>query len=162
MPIRPISGAAPCTAIFTPDGRCWNDAETHVALVSRLQRRHPDGWAMSLSARSLATLLPLCPSGARVCAWVKPHGAAPATAGLHNVWEPLVVVRGRQRPPGVRDALVALPARGGGSLIGRKPIAFCNWLFQCLGLAPGDEFVDWFPGSGVVGRAWLELSVPKT
>jgi hypothetical protein len=130
----------------------------HVALVSLLQERHPDGWALSASARSLATLLPMCPPGARVCAWVKPHGASPQTYGLHNCWEPLIVVGGRQLRPGVRDWLSALPARGGGELPGRKPIAFCAWLFRCLGMQPGDTLADLFPGTGVVSRAWAELS----
>ncbi len=51
-----------------------------------------------------------------------------------------------------------MPARGGGDLIGRKPLAFCAWLFEALGMLPGDELVDLFPGTGIVGRAWAELS----
>lgn len=68
------------------------------------------------------------------------------------------VVGGRQRPPGVRDFLSAQPARGGGELPGRKPIAFCAWLFDLLGMLPGDTLIDRFPGSGIVGRAWQELA----
>lgn len=130
----------------------------HVALIASLVAAGYAGWALSASARSLATLLPLCPPGARVCAWVKPHGANVHTNGIHNCWEPVIVVGGRQRPPGVRDWLSALPARGGGKLPGRKPIAFCAWLFALLGMQPGDTLDDLFPGSGVVARAWLELS----
>jgi hypothetical protein len=92
-----------------------------------------------------------------VCAWLKPIGACTLTHGLHNCWEPLIVVGGRQRRPGVRDWTVAQPARGGGSLPGRKPIAFCAWLFDCLGMQLGDELVDLFPGTGIVS-AWSELS----
>lgn len=117
-----------------------------------------DGWALSTSMRSLRWVLPLCPEGARVCPWVKPHGAAPRTYGMHNCWEPLIVVGGRQLPPGVRDWLSALPARSGGDLPGRKPLAFCAWLFDCLGMVQGDTLDDRFPGSGIVGRAWRELS----
>ena len=51
-----------------------------------------------------------------------------------------------------------MPARGGGDLIGRKPLAFCAWLFEAMGMLPGDELVDLFPGTGIVGRAWAELS----
>lgn len=134
----------------------------HVALVSRLEERRLSGelcgWALSASARSLATLLPLCPAGARVCVWVKPHQPSPQTYGLHNCWEPLIVAGGRQRRPGVRDWLSALPARGGGELPGRKPIAFCAWLFQCLGMGRGDSLEDLFPGTGVITRAWDVLS----
>lgn len=138
----------------------------HGVLVSRLEERRKAGellgWALSASARSLATLLPMCPPGVRVCAWVKPHGASPTTNGIHNVWEAVIVAGGRQRPPGVPDSLVALPARGGGTLPGRKPIAFCAWLFRLLGMTPGDELDDLFPGSGVVARAWWELGRSST
>lgn len=130
----------------------------HVELVASLARSY-DGWALSTSARALRRLLPLCPDGARVCPWVKPHAPSPKTYGPHNCWEPLIVVPGRHRRPGVRDWLSALPARGGGTLPGRKPIAFCAWLFDLLGMAPGDELVDLFPGTGVVSAAWRELSL---
>jgi hypothetical protein len=115
------------------------------------------GWALSTSARALRDVLPLCPEGARVCPWVKPNGVSGQTYGLHNVWEPLIVVGGRKRRPGIRDFLIAKPARGGGTLPGRKPIAFCAWLFDCLGMLPGDRLVDVFPGTGIVSRAWSEL-----
>jgi len=137
----------------------------HRALVSLLQERRLssgpdrlDGWALSTSARALRRILPLCPEEARVCAWVKPHGASPLTYGIHNCWEPVIVVGGRQRRPGARDWLSALPARGGGTLPGRKPIAFCAWLFGLLGMEPGDELEDIFPGTGVVTAAWRQVS----
>jgi hypothetical protein len=116
------------------------------------------GWALSTSAKSLRDLLPLCPPQARVCAWVKPHGISPRTYGLHNAWEPVIVVGGRARRPGKRDWLRAMPARGEGTLPGRKPIAFCAWLFELLGMEPGDTLVDLFPGTGIVARAWAEVS----
>lgn len=37
---------------------------------------------------------------------------------------------------------------------GSKPEKFCFWLFEILGMEPGDELVDIFPGSGAVMRAW--------
>ena len=116
------------------------------------------GWALSTSARSLRELLPLCPPEARVCPWVKPINPSPRTFGLHNTWEPLIVVVGRPRQPGKRDWLRAMPARGEGTLPGRKPIAFCAWLFELLGMLPGDTLLDLFPGTGIVSRAWAELS----
>lgn len=135
----------------------------HARLLSSLEGRRQAGellgWALSASARSLATVLPMCPAAARVCAWVKPHGAAPATYGIHNCWEPVIVVGGRQLRPGRRDWLSALPARHGGTLPGRKPIAFCAWLFGLLGMQPGDDLEDLFPGTGVVTRAWRHLSL---
>jgi DNA modification methylase len=39
-------------------------------------------------------------------------------------------------------------------VIGAKPAAFCRWVFELLGAAPGDVLEDLFPGSGAVGRAW--------
>lgn len=135
----------------------------HPALIASLVARHDAGeiagWALSTSAAALRDLLPLCPQGARVASWVKPHGVSSRTYGMHNVWEPVIVVGGRKRRPGVPDGLTALPARGGGStLMGRKPIAFCAWLFDLLGMVPGDTLDDLFPGTGIVGRAWDELS----
>ena len=129
----------------------------HVALVASLLQDY-DGCALSTSAKALRDVLPLFPPSARVCAWTKAIGAAPLTYGPHNTWEPLIVVSARRLRPGVRDWLRAQPARGGGTLPGRKPIAFCAWLFALLGMLPGDELVDLFPGTGVVGRAWAELS----
>lgn len=129
----------------------------HRELVASLRSSGYDGWALSTSADALREILPLCPPDARVCPWVKPIGVGPRTRGLHNTWEPLIVVGGREVGP-VRDWLRAQPARGGGELMGRKPLAFCAWLFDCLGMAPGDELVDLFPGTGIVARAWAEAS----
>lgn len=130
----------------------------HAALIASLEYSGYDGWALSTGAYALREVLPLCPPRARVCAWVKPIGVSSKTNGLHNTWEAVIVVGGRQRPPGRRDWLRAMPARGGGDLPGRKPLAFCAWLFDCLGMQPGDEFVDLFPGTGIVTRCWRELS----
>lgn len=74
------------------------------------------------------------------------------------MWEALIVVRGRQEPPGKCNWLRAQPARFGGELPGRKPIAFIAFLWRMLGARPGDALVDLFPGTGIVGRAWENLS----
>ena len=129
----------------------------HVSLLQELQDGRFDGWALSTSARALRGLLPLCPEGARVCVWVKPHGVSPLTYGIHNAWEAVIVVPGRQRRPGKRDWLSTHAARGGGTLPGRKPAAFCVWLFDLLGMLPGDALDDMFPGSGIVGRCWASI-----
>lgn len=129
----------------------------HAALIAQLEAGGYDGWALSTSAKALRDVLPMCPEGARVCPWTKPVGVPPATRGAHNTWEPLIVVRGRELPGGFRDWLCAQPARSGGTLPGRKPIAFCAFLFQQLGMLPGDELTDLFPGTGMIGRAWLEV-----
>jgi hypothetical protein len=31
---------------------------------------------------------------------------------------------------------------------------FCFWLFDLMGMKPGDDLVDLFPGTGGVMRAW--------
>lgn len=131
----------------------------HAALIASLEASKYAGWALSTWARALREVLPLCPPTARVCAWMKPHGIpAKRSRGMHNVWEALIVVTSRRLRPAVPDALRALPARGGGELPGRKPLAFAAWLFECLGMRPGDELVDLYPGTGVIGRAWASLS----
>ena len=128
----------------------------HTRLLRSLQGF--DGWALSTSSKALRDLLPLCPPEARVCAWVKPIGASTRTYGIHSTWEPLIVVPGRKERPGRRDWLMAQPARNGGDLPGRKPIKFAAWLFGLLGMRPGDELLDLFPGTGIIGRAWQEIS----
>jgi hypothetical protein len=141
--------------------RRYYDSEEvdHRELVARLVRDFPDGWALSTGAYALREVLPLCPAGVRVCAWTKPHGAHVRGHGIQNVWEPLIVCGGRQRPPGVRDTLSTHAARGGGTLPGRKPRRYVEWLFALLGIDPrlGDELEDLFPGTGIVTRAFREL-----
>ncbi|MBX3205092.1 MAG: hypothetical protein KF764_08480 [Labilithrix sp.] len=131
----------------------------HAELIASLEASGFDGWALSTAADALRDVLPLCPAHVRVTSWVKPIGASSRTYGIHNTWEPLLVVGGRKLRGGVRDWLSAQPARFGGALPGRKPLAFCAWLFDLLGMLPGDELVDLFPGSGVVSRAWSNLSL---
>lgn len=128
----------------------------HAELVSRLVQF--DGWALSTSQRALRDVLPLCPPEARVAAWCKPIGVPSATRGPHSTWEPVIYLPARWQRPGRRDWLLAMPARGGGTLPGRKPLEFCKWLFGLLGMAPGDVFVDMFPGTEVVTSAWLAAS----
>jgi hypothetical protein len=130
----------------------------HYRLVLSLATSY-DGWALSTGAYALRELLPFCPPEARVCPWVKPNGVSGQSLGMHNAWEPVIVMPARRLRGGVRDWLRAKPARGGGDLPGRKPLAFCGWLFDLLGMLPGDELVDLFPGTGIVSRAWRELSL---
>lgn len=136
----------------------------HAELIARLERRRATGdlggWALSTSGKAgaLTFLLPLCPPDTLLCPWVKPIGVSSRTRGAHNTWEALIVVPGRRLRPGVRDWLLAQPARFGGTLPGRKPLAFVRWLWSLLGACPGDQLEDLYPGTGVVGRAWAELS----
>ncbi len=140
-----------------PDGLCWNDIDTHARLLARLEIEFPDGWALSLHSPSLRAILPLCPEDVRVMAWVKPFASYKPGVKPAYAWEP-VIVRGDRQPRErsertVRDWVSAnITLRRG--LVGAKPAAFCSWLFEVLGVRPGDEFVDLFPGSGAVSRAW--------
>ena len=129
----------------------------HASLLQKL--RGYDGWALSTSERALREILPMCPPAARLCPWGKPIGVPEATYGLHNTWEALIVFPGRHLRPGKPDWLRAMPARGGGTLMGRKPLAFCAYLFEALGMVPGDTLDDLFPGTGIVSRAWSYLSL---
>ncbi len=134
----------------------------HATLIARLTTY--DGWALSTSAAALPAVLALCPPGVRVAAWHK--GERPtASRWPLNAWEPVIYSGGRpsdvSRPPADAtrrvDSLVhgvapmtTLPGR----VIGAKPAAFCRWVFDLLGAAPGDTLDDLFPGSGAVTRAW--------
>jgi hypothetical protein len=139
----------------------------HAALVRRLSTY--DGWALSTSAAALPAVLALCPPGVRVAAWHRGERATPSRWPL-SAWEPVIYHGGRQQPPsgglaGRRvDSLVhgvspltTLPGR----VIGAKPAAFCRWVFDLLGAAPGDTLDDLFPGSGAVSRAWAAFTGPS-
>lgn len=132
----------------------------HAELVSRLQGF--DGWALSTSAAALPDVLALCAAAGvrvRVAAWLRGH--RPRAGGAYaplSAWEPVVYAGGRaelERGQAV-DALdyFARPRRTDPDrVIGAKPATFIWWLFDLLGLRPGDELVDLYPGSGGIGRA---------
>lgn len=137
----------------------------HVALIGRLVDEYPDGWALSCSNKSLQFLLGLCPSDVRVLAWTKPMTPILPGIRLQYGWEPVILRGGRQGPhrkgdPMLRDYISVSPVgytfrqRPDGHVIGRKPDAFAEWLFKCLGAQPGDTLDDLFPGTGSVGRAF--------
>ncbi len=131
----------------------------HQALIERLGREFPDGWALSTSAAALQQVLALCPPGVRVCSWQRAVRPTKSKRPI-SAWEPLIASGGRELaidgPQVVRDAL----AYGGryrrfpGALIGMKPPQFAAWLFAQLGARPGDQLEDLFPGSGAIGEAW--------
>lgn len=146
-----------------PEARIWDDPQTHRTLIEQLREEYPGGWALSCSSPSLRVLLPFCPPDVRIGAWVKPFhifkkGVRPAYA-----WEPVIYRGGRNanHPPPPKRGKATTPRdwvaanitlRKG--LTGAKPEPFCLWLFDLLGLRPGDKFIDLFPGSGSVTAAW--------
>ncbi len=126
----------------------------HEWLIFQLERY--DGWALSCSSPSLRYLLPLCPKETRVMAWVKPFCSFKPNVNPAYAWEPVLVSPARKRGrdvPTVRDWVsVNITLKKG--LTGVKPDAFSNWLFEVLGMELTDEFIDLFPGTGAVTRAW--------
>ncbi|GID94558.1 hypothetical protein ACFQFC_35120 [Amorphoplanes digitatis] len=153
----------PGTARLYRGHRDYAGEVDHAALIRRLSTY--DGWALSTSAAALPAVLALCPPGIRVAAWHR--GERPNVSRWPlNAWEPVIYSGGRPVDPSRLeqslqtrrvDSLVhgvapmtTLPGR----VIGAKPAAFCRWLFDLLGAAPGDLLDDLFPGSGAVARAW--------
>lgn len=144
--------------LYKHDPRC---AEVdHCELVDRLIVEYPDGRALSLSSPSLRRILPLCPSTARVGAWVKPFASFKPGVNPGYCWEPVIFVGGRRLGRDVdtvRDFCIeSITLRRG--LAGAKPREVCRWIFAMLGARPGDELADLFPGSGAVSAAWSEFS----
>jgi hypothetical protein len=128
----------------------------HVELIARLTDEYPDGWALSTNPKCLRDLLPLVPEQHRVLAWTKPFAAWKRYHWPAYAWEPVILVGGRscygerQTP---RDFIAAsITMRTG--LSGAKPLAFCYWIFDCLGCLPDDAVDDLFPGTHGVTHAW--------
>lgn len=73
----------------------------HAALIARVDRAFPDGWALSTRSGALRELLPLCPPepATRVAAWFRSVRRVKSRKALGG-WEPLIVVRGRPLPVG--------------------------------------------------------------
>ena len=140
------------------DGLCWDDIGTHWLLKERLRDEFPDGWALSASSPSLAAILSRHDwEGVRISAWVKPFAVFKPNVNPAYAWEPVIWYGGRKKrardEPTVRDWVSAEITLQKG-LTGAKPEAFCWWLIALMGLRVGDELVDVFPGTGVIGRVW--------
>lgn len=147
------------------DGLCWDDLETHRQLIERLTLEYPDGWALSASSPSLPTILPLCPEGIRIAAWIKTFCAFKRGVRPAYAWEPVIFYGGRNPGMGFKHApppkggkqttpkdFLAAPITLKKGLTGAKPEAFCAWVLDLLNVQPGDEVVDLYPGTGVMGR----------
>lgn len=136
-----------------PPYGCWDDPETHRQLLDDLANF--DGWAYCMSSPSLRTVLPLAPEGTRVASWVKPFAAYKANVRIAYTWEPVLFRPGRDRSadgaPVGRDHL-AEPITLRRGLTGAKSERFCRWVLDLLGYVQGDELIDLFPGTGIMGR----------
>lgn len=138
----------------------WDVLDRHLVLLAQLESDFPDGWALSCSSPSLRHLLPHCPDDARVAAWVKPFCAFKRGVRPCYAWEPVIYRGGRNRhhPPPVKGGAQTTPKdylaesitlRKG--LTGAKPEKFCRWVLDLLNVQPGDEVIDLFPGTAVMG-----------
>lgn len=149
------------------DAADYDDPAAHKALIERLVSEFSGagrGWALSCQTKDLRIFLPWCPEGTRVAAWCKPFSFFNSTTcDIQYSWEPVLVSGGRRsRHPAdkPRDFHICNPfgvsasERAVGTVLGSKPEAFAHWVFGMLGAEPGDEFVDLFPGSGAVTKAW--------
>jgi len=160
----PYLGCGRLYAKHHPDALIWDDPETHRQLIQRLCDEYPDGWALSLHAPSLRTLLPMAPDDARVGIYCKTF-AQIRKVGCQWFWEP-VIWRGGRKNTGSkhrRDWVMAFPRNAASDgLIGGKPRDFCQWLFaDLLGAEKNDELDDLFPGTGAVIAAWREYTAQQ-
>jgi hypothetical protein len=137
-----------------PESHVWDDPESHRELLATLDAEY-DGWAYSLSSTTLQTILPLAPAGVRVAAWVKPFAAFKRNVRVAYTWEPVLFKPGRDRSADgaavTRDHLAEVITLKRG-LTGAKPERFCSWVLDLMGYTEGDEVVDVFPGTGVMGQ----------
>lgn len=143
----------------------WDDPRRHADLVAQLVEEFPDGWAMSLSSTTLRTILPMCPEDVRVAAWAKSFCVFKKGVRPCYAWEPVIFRGGRNPSNGYPHAP---PEKGGQQttpkdfivesitlkkgLTGAKPERFCRWVLELLNYRAGDEIVDLYPGTGVMGR----------
>jgi hypothetical protein len=140
----------------------YDDPATHRRLIERLSDEY-DCWALSLHEPALREILNMCPSDARVAAWVKPFASYKKHVTRAWTWEPVIFRFHRARPipitaPTWRDHVSAPIAMRRG-FPGAKPEAFCYWVFEGLNLHSTDHFCDVFPGSGAVTEAWQKWSM---
>lgn len=143
------------------DGRCWDDVSTHWDLILRLTENYPDGWALSCSTPSLRKLLHWTPDDTRIGSWVKPFHAYKKGVRPAYAWEPILYRGGRNKKPPAppkggkaitpKDFVIANITLKKG-LTGAKPPEVCNAILDWLNFQPGDELVDLYPGTGIMGR----------
>lgn len=137
-----------------PGAADWDDPARHRSLLVELLDTS-EGFAIATSPDGIAAYGPL-PAAARIMAWLKPN-AQPGAHRLRSLWEPVILYPpvGRRTNRGgvgsVPDTLVAPVGRG--AFRGAKPEAWTHWVLDALTYRDGDEVVDMFPGSGIVGQA---------
>ena len=136
----------------------------HAALIARLEEY--DGWALSMSAtmESFKMIVPAAPDDGRIGAWAKPFASFKPGVDPAYTWEPVVFKTQRKwsrDQDTVKDHIIE-PITMQKGLVGAKPVAFCYWLFDLLGMKPGDTFDDLYPGTGIVQRSWEKWSAARS
>ena len=131
----------------------------HKALVREISTY--DGFILHTSAPALFDVLDMFVTleayVPRVMAWVKPFAAFKRNVSVAYAWEPVLVKACRKPVVSERLTLrdwIAEPITLRRGLTGAKPEAVCRWAFEVCGMAPDDEMVDMFPGTGAVTEAW--------
>jgi len=152
----PYYGCCKLYEHYHPDGKCWDEPETHQDLIWRLCEHYPVGWALSLSSTTLQMILPMCPPDVRIAAWVKPFAAFKRNVRNAYTWEPVILRGGRvsskDGAPVTRDHL-AEPITLRRGLTGAKPAKFNRWVLDMLGFIDGrDTIDDLFPGTKGMAR----------
>lgn len=125
----------------------------HLELLERLGGY--DAFALHTSTPALRELLPLCPDGIRVLAWVKGWASWKRNASPAHAWEPVLIYGHRKR--GEADKVRDYFTHNGVTdwrWPGAKPPPVIRWVFAALGLEDEDELEDLYPGSGAVTAAW--------
>ncbi len=151
----------------------------HAILIQRLMHEFPDGWALSMSSSSLNLIIPLLnayvPAGGwRVGAWCKSFCAFKRNVRPAWAWEPVIFYGGRNPMNGHRALIpekngkqttpkdfIVEPITLKKGLVGAKPEKVCRWILDLLNVAEGDEVVDLYPGTGIMGRVAAIITQPK-
>lgn len=128
----------------------------HTVLLAYLCENF-DGWALSCSSSSLKQILALstCPDDVRIASWVKPFCSFKPGVNPAYAWEPVLFYGAKKRDRSentVRDFLSENITLQKG-LSGAKPVRFCYWIFDLMGVDKDDEFTDIFPGTGIMDEA---------
>lgn len=143
----------------------------HGELIKTLLMEFPDGWALSASSSSIPILVRLMPEGTRMAVWCKSFCAFKRNVRPCYAWEPIFFYGGRNPMNGHR---ALIPAKNGKQttpkdfivepitlrkgLVGAKPEKVCRWILDLLNVCEGDEVVDLYPGTGIMGRVALSVT----
>lgn len=152
----------------------------HEQLIEKLYREFPDGWALSASSTSLHEIIAILRhfhsifferDFPRIAVWCKSFGAFKRNVRPAYMWEPVIFYGGRNptngfshKPPEKNGAqttpkdFIVEPITLQKGLVGAKPEKVCRWILQLLNAQPGDEVVDLYPGTGIMGKVAEEIT----